>query len=187
MSASGLVLTASEPAARPARLSDVEAMADIINGYAARGLMLPKAPAELHRLFREYVVVADGERVVACGGLRVYSPALAEIVGLAVVGGQEGRGLGRRVVSTLLDEARALALARVFAMTLQEGFFHRMGFRTTSLKRLPEKTAADCRGCARRAGCREIAVVLDLVPRWVRASTGRRALAVLQDQEAAPS
>ena len=73
------------PVLRPAGLADVEAMAAMINRFAARELMLPKSSAELYRAFREYVVLTGpaGE-VVACAGLRIYSGDLAEIVGLAV-------------------------------------------------------------------------------------------------------
>jgi len=83
-------------------------------------------------------------------------------VGLAVEERCQGRGIGRHLVDALLDEARSLGLRRVFALTLQEGFFHRMGFRTTSVAEFPDKIALDCSGCAKRATCAEVAVVLDL-------------------------
>lgn len=155
--------TVAGPELRPARLADVEAMAAMINAYAARGLMLPKTPAELYRMIREFVVAtgSDGS-VVACGGLRIYGPHLAEIVALAVREDHRGRGLGGRVVERLLDDARRMDIGAVFAMTLEEGFFGRKGFRPISRSRLPEKTAGDCRSCARREGCRERAVHLQL-------------------------
>ena len=176
-------------ALRRARLGDVPAMAHLINGYAARGLMLPKAPADLYRLFREYRVVTDAAgAVVACGGLRVYSPDLAEIVGLAVAEGMRGRGLGGDLVRRLVSDARGLGLARVFAMTLEEPFFHGLGFRTVPRAGLPEKEGADCRGCARRAGCPEIAVLRDLrAPDAAPAAPLRRTLRVLRGGEATPS
>lgn len=152
------------PVLRTARPGDAEAMAELINGYASRGLMLPKSPGDLARHFREYVVVVDDHAgVVACGGLRVYTRSLAEIVGLAVDEGWQGRGLGADVVKRLVAQAEELGLHRVFAMTLEEGFFHRLGFHTTQREWIPEKIAGDCRTCARRVGCREIAVFRDLV------------------------
>lgn len=160
----GAAVVLPEPRLRPAGPGDVESMAALINGYAALGLMLPKSQADLFRHLREFVVVADEEAgVVACGGLRLYSGELAEIVGLAVREGWQGRGLGGLVMERLMAEAEGLELRRVFAMTLEEGFFHRRGFRTTQREWIPEKVAADCRTCARRFGCREIAVCRDLV------------------------
>lgn len=151
--------SAAAPRLRRARLSDVEAMAEMINGFAARGLMLPKTPAELYRLIREFVVVTGVEGTpLGCGGLRIYGPHLAEIVALAVREDHHGLGIGGRVVDRLVEDARALGIASVFAMTLEEGFFGRRGFHAVPRRLLPEKMAADCRTCARREGCREVAV-----------------------------
>jgi amino-acid N-acetyltransferase len=152
------------PDLRSAGLGDIEAMSAMINRFAAEGLMLPKSTAELARSFREYVVLTGPDGVVACAGLRVYSPGLAEIVGLAVHEDWQGRGLGPRLVAHMVEQARALGIKRVFAMALQGGLFHTLGFRTIPREWLPEKVAADCKGCARRAGCREIALVADLDP-----------------------
>jgi amino-acid N-acetyltransferase len=138
-------------------------MAAMINRFAARELMLPKSSAELYRAFREYVVLTDpsGE-VVACAGLRVYTPELAEIVGLAVHEAWQRRGLGPRLVAHLIEEGRRIGVRRVFAMALRPAFFEAMGFRTIPREWLPEKVAADCRTCARRAGCVEVALITEL-------------------------
>jgi amino-acid N-acetyltransferase len=152
------------PDLRPAGLGDIESMSDMINRFAAQGLMLPKSTAELARTFREFVVLNGPDGVVACAGLRVYTPQLAEIVGLAVHEDWQGRGLGPRLVAHLVDEARRLGIKRVFAMALKGDLFETLGFRTIPREWLPEKIAADCKGCARRVGCREIALVADLDP-----------------------
>jgi hypothetical protein len=83
----------------------------------------------------------------AGGGRRARRPA-----------GRQGTGLGRRAVETLVHDARALGLQRVFALTLQDRFFHRLGFETVAISEFPEKVAADCSTCSRRATCAEIAV-----------------------------
>jgi amino-acid N-acetyltransferase len=152
------------PDLRQAGLGDIEAMSAMINRFAAQGLMLPKSTAELARSFRDFVVLAGPDGAVACAGLRVYTPELAEIVGLAVHEDWQGRGLGPRLVAHLIEEARRLGIKRVFAMALRPGLFEGLGFRTIPREWLPEKVAADCKGCARRAGCREIALVTELDP-----------------------
>ena len=151
------------PVLRPAGLADVETMAEMINRFAARELMLPKSSAELFRAFREYVVLTGptGE-VVACAGLRIYSGETAEIVGLAVHEDWQGHGLGPRLVAHLVEEGRRVGVRRVFAMALQPGFFEALGFRTIPREWLPEKIAGDCRTCARRAGCIEVALITEL-------------------------
>lgn len=147
---------------RAARLADVPAMLELLDGFAARGLLLPRTADQLHRHFREFVVAVDDGGVVGCGALRIYDPTLAEVGALAVAERSHGRGIGRRIVEALLAEARALRLERVIALTLQEAFFHRIGFRTVRVEAFPAKIAADCAGCAKRATCHEIAVVYDL-------------------------
>lgn len=158
--------------ARPADMADVE---PLIRAFARLGLLLPKSLDHLHRTFREFLVARDaGGALLGCVALRVYSPALAEVSALAVAPAAHGRGVGRRLMEALVHEARALGIPTLFALTLEEGFFHRIGFRTTTRERFPEKIAADCTGCPRRAGCLEITVMLDIdgTPEREEASDG---------------
>ncbi|MBW3554162.1 MAG: GNAT family N-acetyltransferase [Gemmatimonadetes bacterium] len=143
--------------------ADMAEVGWLINGFARRGLMLPKTPEQLNRSFREFLVArGEGGRLLGCVALRVFTPGLAEVSALAVAPEAHGRGLGRRLVETLIDEARSLGLATLFALTLEEGFFHRLGFRTVARELFPEKIAADCAGCDRRTHCREIAVAREI-------------------------
>lgn len=163
---------------RPALSGDVDAMATLVNGYAARGLMLPKTPEALRATLADHVVVVDREgRLRACGGLRVYGPGSAEIVALAVVEDARGEGLGGLVVDHLVRRARRLRIRRVFAMTLGERFFLRHGFERVERASLPEKEQADCATCPRREGCPEIAVARTLpAPRKARRRAPTRVL-----------
>lgn len=148
---------------RPARIGDMREVEPLVNGFARRNLMLPKTADQLARLFREFVVAVDQEeRVVGCGALRIYSESLAEIASLAVDERLQGAGIGRRIVEGLLHEARSLELRVVFALTLQEPFFHRLGFRTVPKESFPLKVWADCRSCPKLHACDEIAVARDV-------------------------
>ena len=148
---------------RAARPGDMLQVTRLINGFAARGLMLPRLPEQLVRHFREFVVAIDGDgRVLGCVALRVYTAQLAELVALAVVEEAQGLGVGRMLVQKIEEEACALGVGTVFALTLQEGFFHRQGFRTVEKELFPLKVWADCRSCASRDDCSETAVVKEL-------------------------
>lgn len=148
---------------RRARVTDVDQMYVMLDQYARQGLMLPRRIQDVYRNVREFVVAVDeNDQVVGCGGLRVYTPVLAEIVALAVDESCHGMGVGRKIVNELLSDARSFDLVRVFAMTLQPVFFEKMGFSTTNVALFPEKIAIDCSGCAKRATCQEITMVLDL-------------------------
>lgn len=160
----GLALPPFDPAApvyvRPARIADMLQVEPLINGFAAQNLMLPKTPEQLVRLFREFVVAADEHgRVVGCGGLRIFSPTLAEVISLAVAPETQGLGLGGRIVHRLVEDAETLGITTVFALTLRDGFFHRLGFRTVQKEMFPAKVWSDCRNCPKLTACDEIAVV----------------------------
>ena len=145
---------------RPATIADMLQVEPMINGFAAQNLMLPKTREQLVRLFREFVVAADENgRVVGCGGLRIFSPTLAEIISLAVAPETQGLGLGGRIVERLVEDAEMLGITTVFALTLRDGFFHRLGFRTVQKEMFPAKVWSDCRNCPKLTACDEIAVV----------------------------
>jgi len=75
-----------------------------------------------------------------------------------------GRGLGARLVTRVLDDARALGLPRVIALTRELPFFEKCGFVAVQRDTLPRKVWTDCVRCPRRHACDEIAVVFDLEP-----------------------
>ncbi|MGH7505097.1 MAG: GNAT family N-acetyltransferase [Longimicrobiales bacterium] len=146
-------------ALRHAQPADAPAIHAQLETYVAEGRVLPRTLDQVYRSIRDFIVAVDGERIVGCGALRIYTDTLAEIGALAVVRDWHGRGVGGRIVEALKLEARILAIQRVFALTLEDRFFHKLGFRSVTIDEFPEKIARDCASCARRAGCIEIAVV----------------------------
>ncbi|HEX2190369.1 MAG TPA: N-acetyltransferase [Longimicrobiaceae bacterium] len=149
---------------RGARVADMQQLEPLINGFAARELMLPKTIEQLSRNFREFVVAEAGDgRVLGCAALRVYTPQLAELGSLAVHGDAHGVGVGRRLVERIEEEARALGIGTVFALTLQDAFFHKVGYRTVQKEMFPLKVWADCRQCPKIHACDEIAVVKEVL------------------------
>lgn len=148
---------------RPARIADMRQVEPLITRFAKQNLMLPKSHDQLARLFREFFVAVDeNNEVVGCGALRIYNETLAEVSSLAVDERAHGTGVGRRIVERLLQEARELGLSTVFALTLKDEFFHKLGFRTVPKESFPLKVWADCRTCAKLHACDEIAVARDV-------------------------
>lgn len=148
---------------RRATIGDAGTIHDLLDGYVALGLVLPRTRAQVDAMIDDFIVAWDGADIVGCAALKIYSPLFAEIGGLAVAAHWHGQGIGRLLVDALVEEAIAADMTRVFALTLQEGFFHKLGFRTTAISEFPDKIARDCSVCARRNACIEIAVVRDLV------------------------
>ena len=147
---------------RRAEPSDAKEIHELLEMFVAHGQLLPRTLKQVYRAIRDYVVAVEDGRIVGCAALKIYSAQVAEVGALAVAADRQGGGVGRRLVEALVHDAGMLGLQRVFALTLQDGFFHRLGFETTLVSEFPEKVAADCSTCARRATCTEIAVARTL-------------------------
>jgi amino-acid N-acetyltransferase len=120
--------------------------------------------SELYQCVREFHVAVRDRDVVACGALRLLWDDLGEVRSLAVRADHHGRGLGTALVARVLEDARALSLPRVIALTRDPAFFERSGFAAVPRDTLPRKVWTDCVRCPRRHACDEVAVVIDLVP-----------------------
>ena len=144
------------------RVRDVDPALALINAYAAEDRMLERTRDFLLEHIRDFFVAESEDGFEGCVALAVLTPELAEIRSLAVRPEASGRGIGRALVRSCVDEARRLGLKRVFALTLVPDFFERCGFTLVSLGRLPEKSAAECPICPKRGHCDEQALVLHL-------------------------
>ena len=144
---------------RNARRADVADIAALINGFASERLMLPRSAESIALALGDFLVATDNRgEVLACGALKEYSPSLAEISSLAVAREAHGQGLGRVVVQSLEEIARARGINELFALTLTLGFFESLGYDLTERARYPEKSHRDCLGCVFRSACREVCV-----------------------------
>lgn len=150
---------------RKARLGDVPGIAELVNGYAAQGLMLSKRQVDLYEQVREFVVVeTSDQQMLGCGALRLVWHNLAEVRSLAISDQARGMGLGRRIVEELIQEARQLGLAKVFALTYQVSFFEKLDFQVVDKAGFPQKVWLDCNLCPKQTCCDEIAVLKILDP-----------------------
>lgn len=147
---------------RKARMSDIEAIHALINNYAADGLMLARSRSMLYESLREFSVVEEGGEVVGVGGLHIIWADLAEIRALAISPAFTGRGFGRQLVASLVEEARSLDIPRVFALTMCVPFFAKCGFIEVSKETLPQKAWKECINCPQFPNCTETAVALEL-------------------------
>jgi amino-acid N-acetyltransferase len=132
----------ADPAVRPARGGDAEAIAALNNRFAPDGLTLPRTPAFVAARLESYRVALDADgRVVGCVAVDEYAPSLAELVSLAVAPEAQGRGLGRRLIAAAEHLARQRGYAELFAVSLADTLFLAAGFRASSISQYPEKAA----------------------------------------------
>jgi amino-acid N-acetyltransferase len=145
---------------RKARISDAPAINNLVNHFAARGLMLPKRLVEVYENIREFwIALGPKNQLLGCGGLRLVWNDLAEVRSLAIAEEAQGQGIGRRLIDALISEAHDLGLARLFALTYQVQFFEKLEFQVVEKAIFPQKVWLDCRSCPKQDCCDEIAVL----------------------------
>jgi amino-acid N-acetyltransferase len=149
---------------RKAGMQDIPALLELINGYATRGIMLPRTEFELSENMRDFMVAFAGHQLVGCGAMHFYSPTMGEVRSLAVAESHKTHGIGRLIVDSLIYEAKLYGLDAVFAFTYVPGFFARVGFNEVERGELPLKAWKDCLRCPKFHACDEIAVLRELRP-----------------------
>jgi amino-acid N-acetyltransferase len=157
------------------RIPDVEEILDLINGFAAANLMLPRGPQYLFENIREFIIAEDRNvpvrqnengktlyMIVACGSLHVLWDDIAEIRSLAIHPDYQHLGLGSKIVSYLMEEAKQLGVKRLITFTLTQDFFKTLGFERTEPRDLPQKVWGECSRCPKYFKCDEVGMVLEL-------------------------
>ncbi len=153
------VFKTQTPVIRRAELRDVPKMMRVLNEYARQAEILPRAESEVYQSIREWVLAEMDGEIVGMGSLLILWGDLAEVRSLVIDPEFHGLGLGRKIVLTLLDDARRLNIPTVFALTRQAGFFLKLGFQLTKKEHLPRKVMKDCVFCTKFQHCDEIAVI----------------------------
>ena len=96
-----------------ARISDVTQMHQLINYYADKDEMLARPLSELYESIRDFFVVRQDDRVIACAALHISWSDLAEIRSVAVAAERQQQGIGSQLVETCLGEAKELGIPTV--------------------------------------------------------------------------
>lgn len=142
-----------------ARISDVAQMHKLINYFAGKDEMLARSLSEIYENIRDYFVVREGRRLLACAALHVHWSDLAEVKSLAVAEESQEHGIGAQLVAACLDEARGLGMPAVFCLTYRPGFFEKLGFTQIEKNELPHKIWAECLHCPKFPNCDEVALI----------------------------
>ena len=142
-----------------ASISDVPQMHKLINYFADRGEMLSRPLSEIYEHIRDYFIIRDGDRVVACAALHINWQDLAEIRSVAVAEDLQRKGLGDRLIKACLKDANKLGISTVFCLTYKPGFFEKLGFNIVDKMELPSKVWTECYRCSKFPNCDEIAMI----------------------------
>lgn len=145
---------------RKARVGDVRRIKQLIDDYMQEGFMLPRPLSELYEDLRDFFVWEEEGEVHGCVGLHILWEDLAEVKSLVVDRHGRNRGIGKQMVQACIDEAIALKIKQVFALTMIPNFFLKMGFHLLDKAHLPHKVWAECIKCYKYPSCDEVALGL---------------------------
>ncbi|MFN8558474.1 MAG: N-acetyltransferase [Dehalococcoidia bacterium] len=137
--------TAAGIVVEKARITDADDIFAVVSLFADRDEMLHRPMNEIYENLRDFFVArgADGA-FLGCVALHLLWGDLAEIKSLAVREDRQLKGVGAALVHACLDEARAMGLPRVFALTYKPVFFEKQGFAVANVMNFPRKVWNEC-------------------------------------------
>ena len=138
---------------------DVEHLYQLIQGYAEKGIMLPRSREALLKNIDTFVVAEIDGTFVGCGALTRLGEDLVEIRSLGMTDQYKGYGIGAKLVDLLIENAKRAGISKIMALTYAVNFFVRNGFTIVDKEIFPEKVWTDCLLCPKRHACDEIAVM----------------------------
>ena len=148
---------------RAAQAGDAAGIAALLHKYALQGVLLDRSEDDILFYLKNFTVAVDkNNALLGCVAVRDFGNDLLEVRSLAVQPDARSGGIGRKLVEAAIEHLKAERKNfRLFALTLQEGFFVRLGFRIVEKELFPEKIWHDCANCPKRQCCDEIAVIYD--------------------------
>jgi amino-acid N-acetyltransferase len=167
---SQVMTESNKVAVRPATANDAESILALVNELAVQQIMLPRSPASVIESLRDFFIAEVDGAFAGCGALAITWTDLAEVRSLAVHPDYQKHGIGRAIVDALIENARLLGIARLFAFTYVPGFFEKLEFRQAEHEQLPHKVFNDCMHCPKFLACDEIAMVRVLDEKAVTAA-----------------
>ncbi|MFQ5735890.1 MAG: N-acetyltransferase [Thermodesulfobacteriota bacterium] len=147
---------------RKAVVDDVKKIHEIIELFAGKDAMLHRSETDIYDNIRDFFVYEKDGAIVGVSAMHISCDGMGEIRSLAVRSKYVRKGIGRALVEACLEEARSLGLKKVFALTYEAPFFHKLKFRTVSKDVFPQKVWGDCVRCVKFPHCDEMAVIIEL-------------------------
>lgn len=144
---------------RKAVPEDIEYLFVMIQGYAEKGIMLPRSRKVLELQLDQFIIAEINDQVVGCGSLFQLGNDLVEIRSLGISEDHKGQGIGSKLVTALIIEARRRGIPKIMALTYEVSFFIKNGFDVVEKEVFPEKVWTDCVFCSKQHCCDEIAVL----------------------------
>lgn len=125
---------------RPMTSSDIPEVLRLMQPAIEDEILVPRTAADLEEKIDNYHVYEVDGTIHACGALHLFEKRQGEIAGIVVDEVYGKLGIGRKIISYLIDLATAKGLKSVFVLTTHTSdWFLDNGFTPANIEDLPQK------------------------------------------------
>ena len=136
-----MITNSSYKRTRPARLSDLQSILEILNSPVQHAAVVLRSETYIEQQIENYLVFCVDEDVVGCCEIINFPEgSAAEIASLAVDKAYRNQGIGSELIQAATEKTRSGACKLTFALsTASSHVFTQCGFRAISPEELPEE------------------------------------------------
>ena len=125
---------------RSIKNQDIPDILRLMEPLMQQNILLRRSPEDIQGKKEDFAVFVIDNQIHACGALHNWGEEQGEIAAIATDPDYSDMGLGRRIVSYLIEKAKKQNLKRVFALTIcTHDWFELLGFHEDTVESLPEK------------------------------------------------
>lgn len=135
----GLMLYNDEyQAIEPLQENEVEEVWDIMYPLIVTGILAERSIEDIYNLYQDYICYKVDGSIYGVAALHKLEDNCAEIAGVAVKGDYNRSGVGRRLITYLIEESKKQGFEKVFVLTTATGdWFESIGFEIVDMSHLP--------------------------------------------------
>jgi amino-acid N-acetyltransferase len=125
---------------RPMQLADIPEVLRIMSPYVEEEILLPRGEQDLEDQLERFVVYEVDGIIHACGAMipSADEKGRGEVAAISVDRTYKGFGIGKRILSYLVDRARSSGIKHLYALTTQTtDWFLQFGFTEGGVQDLP--------------------------------------------------
>jgi len=125
---------------RPMTVADIPGVLSLMQPQIDEGALVARTAGDLTDKIADYAVYAVDGTPHACGALHIFPDRQGEIAAIVVDEKYASRGIGKKMVSYLIEQATKMKLKSVFVLTtLTADWFKQLGFVEGDVNDLPEE------------------------------------------------
>jgi amino-acid N-acetyltransferase len=140
------------------KVGDAEKIAELINIFAKKNLMLERSVESVISNIRNFIVAESNGIIIACCAISFFTTELAEIRSVAVDSSLQKKGVGKMLIAYAEGILRDEGVKRSFVLTRTPEFFKKLGYLEVPKTSFPQKIWRDCTSCPFLMECDEIAM-----------------------------